>query len=112
MPTPHAPESLVLDFLRSTGEPLQLIDLGADFLAQQGVPTERVSGPFRVAIGRRQSKAGNSFYEYSQNGVPLPDGLSTWLRIDGVVIPMGRIRPSQKGHPGDVPPAVEIQRRL
>ncbi|MCX6539116.1 MAG: hypothetical protein NT151_09320 [Acidobacteria bacterium] len=89
----------MLEFLRSTGEQVRLLDLGAEFSTQQGVPTDRLSGPFRISIGRRQSKAGNAFYEYSQNNLPLPDGLSTWLRIEGVVVPMGRIRPSQKGHP-------------
>jgi hypothetical protein len=47
----------------------------------------------------KESKAGNAYYEYSQTGVPLPDGLSTYLRLEKVVIPMGRIRPSQAGHP-------------
>jgi hypothetical protein len=99
MPTAQLPQSLMLEFLRSTCEPVRLLDLSAEFLTQQRVPTEKLPSPFRIAIGRKQSKAGNAFYEYSQNSLPLPDGLSSWLRIEGVVIPMGRIRPSQTGHP-------------
>lgn len=93
------PDSITLEFLNASGQPVRLMDLGPAFLQGNGLPATDTVSPFRIAILKRCSKAGNAFYDYSQNAVPLPDGLSTYLRVEGVVIPMGRIRPSQSGHP-------------
>jgi hypothetical protein len=94
-----APECIVVEFLRSSGEPVRLIDLGAEFLNANNVDHTEVNKPFRVAITKKASKAGNAFYDYFQNGVPLPDGLATFIRVEGAIVPMGKIRPSQKGYP-------------
>lgn len=93
------PESVTLEFLHSSGDQVRLIDLGTEFLDENGISSSRYSSPFKIAIMRKQSKAGNSFYEYSQNGVPLPDGLSTYLKVEGTVVPMGKTRPSKNGYP-------------
>jgi hypothetical protein len=94
------PEQIVVDFLGSSGTPVRLLDLGAEFLSSMNIVDKRqAERPFRVAVERKQSKAGNAYYEYSQNAVPLPDGLSTMIKIEGVVIPMGRIHPSNNGYP-------------
>lgn len=97
--TPKAPETITLEFLRSSGEPIHLLDLGPDFLTSVGVDPHDASRPFRVAIERKQSKVGNAYYEYSQNSVPLPDGLSTYVRLEGAIVPMGKTRPSKNGFP-------------
>lgn len=93
------PETIQVDFLTDSGEPVRLHDLGRDFLNQLGVGVVSPSARFRIAVRRKQSKGGNAFYEYSQQSVPLPDGLSTYLRVEGTVVPMGLIHPSKKGHP-------------
>ena len=65
----------------------------------RGAHSPEYQHPFRVAIEKRRSHAGNAFYDYAQNAVPFPDGLATWLRLEGGVIPFGNIRPSKKGYP-------------
>ncbi len=100
MNTPQQPPGqIMVEFLSSSGEPLRLIDLGADFVSSSGAGTENAEKPFRVALFKQRSKKGNAFYDYSQNALPLPDGLSTFVRVDGTIVPMGKIRPSQKGYP-------------
>lgn len=94
------PEQIVIDFLSSSGTPIRLLDLGADFLSGQNIIEKRqAERPFRIAIEKKQSKAGNAYYEYAQNALPLPDGLSTLIKVEGVVVPMGRIHPSKNGYP-------------
>lgn len=96
----QAPESITLEFLDPNLRPIQLLDLGSEFLDNMKVDARDAHRPFRVAIQKRASKAGNYFYEYSQNAVPLPDGLNTYLRLEGAIVPMGRIHPSQSSaHP-------------
>lgn len=93
------PNDVLLEFLNSNGEPVRLIDLGSEFLDQMQIPPSRYGSSFRVQIEKKTSKAGNDYYNYYQNGVPLPDGLNTFLKLDGTVIPMGKTRPSQSGFP-------------
>ena len=94
-----APNEITLEFLHSSGEPIRLMDLGTDFLEENQITSSNQSKPFRIAIAKKPSKAGNPYYEYSQNGLPLPDGLSTYLRVEGTVLPFGKTRPSKTGHP-------------
>ena len=98
--TNQAPETITLELLDPNLSPIQLLDLGREFLDASHIDAHKARRPFRVAIERKESKAGNSFYDYSQNAVPLPDGLNTYLRIEGAIIPMGRIHPSKTSkHP-------------
>jgi len=101
MPTTKAPSYLMLEFLDTDLRPVSIQDLGPDFADAAGLDASgsALSKAFRIAIEKKASKAGNAYYEYSQTGIPLPDGLSTFLRLEKVVIPLGRIRPSQAGHP-------------
>jgi hypothetical protein len=101
MPATKAPSHLTLDFLDADLQPICLQDLGSSFLDAAGLDTSAsaLRKPFRIAIERKFSQAGNAYYDYTQTGIPLPDGLRTYLRLERVVIPMGRIRPSQAGHP-------------
>jgi hypothetical protein len=97
--TPNAPENITVEFLHANGEHIRLGDLGSDFLSSLGLGLGDGVRPFRVAIERRESKAGNAYYEYSQNGVPFPDGLSTYVRVEGAIVPLGRVHPSNNGYP-------------
>lgn len=94
-----APSQILVEFIRASGEEVRLIDLGTAFSSTFNVGQNNPNKPFRIAVTRRSSKAGNAFYDYAQNGVPLPDGLATYIRVEGAIVPMGKIRPSQKGYP-------------
>ncbi len=91
-----APESVLIDFLHPNMGAIALSELGQAFLAMVGL-TSVTDRPFRIAAEKKVSKAGNAYYEYSQTRVPLPDGLDTFCRMEGVVIPMGKIKPSKSG---------------
>ncbi|MFN8176411.1 MAG: hypothetical protein U0167_00630 [bacterium] len=97
--TPNAPDKITVEFLDSSLASIHLIDLGPDFLHANGIDNVTPDRPFKVAVERKTSKAGNAYYEYSQNGVPLPTGLATFLRVEGAVVPFGKARPSKSGHP-------------
>jgi hypothetical protein len=97
--TDKAPECVTVEFLHASGEPVRLGDLGGAFLTANRIDPTVGAIPFRVAVAKKRSHAGNAFYDYAQNGIPFPDGLSTFVRVEGAVIPLGRIRPSQKGYP-------------
>lgn len=97
--TDRAPDHVTVEFLQAGGGPVRLADLGPEFMAANGILPGKAASAFRVAVEKKQSKAGNAFYDYAQNGVPLPDGLSTFVRVEGTIVPMGRTRPSQKGYP-------------
>ncbi|MBA3708816.1 MAG: hypothetical protein H0W83_08375 [Planctomycetes bacterium] len=93
------PDQITLEFYRSNGDVARLIDMGLEFLKANAIDPSRHNNPFRVGIEKRPSKAGNMYFEYSQNALPLPDGLNTFIKIEGTVIPMGSTRPSGKGYP-------------
>lgn len=97
--TPRAPETILVELLRSSGDALRLLDLGTAFLSANGMDAREADRPFRVAVSRKLSGAGNAYYDYSQNAVPLPDGLATYVRVEGAIVPMGKTRPSHKGYP-------------
>jgi len=97
--TPNAPDSITLQFLRADGTSIQLRDLGDEFLEANGITSDAADRPFRVLIEKQTSKAGNAFYDYSQNGVTLPDGLRATLAVEGVRLAFGDPRPSKKGYP-------------
>lgn len=85
-----APEVLIVEFLNPSGNFLVYSDLGTEFCMNFGINNaEQLKKPFQISIAKKSSKAGNAYYEYSQQSVPLPDGLSTLLRINGFLIPMG-----------------------
>ena len=95
----NSPEQIVIEFLNAAGQQIRLIDLGTEFLEANGVDQSRYNQPFRIGIHKKISKAGNAFYEYSQNGVPLPDGFLIFIKIEGSIIPFGKVHPSQNGYP-------------
>jgi hypothetical protein len=93
-------EQVVLEFLYPSGQPIRLLDLGLDFLGKLNLDPTTADRPFRIGIGKKKSKAGNWYYEYQQNGVPLPAGMETYMRVEGTLVPMGSIRPAKRtGNP-------------
>jgi hypothetical protein len=95
----NAPDKITVEFLQASGEPVRLGDLGPVFLAVNNISSADPSKPFKVGIQQKTSQKGNAFYSYQQNGIPLPDGLNTFVRVEGGIVPMGRTRPSQAGYP-------------
>lgn len=95
----HLPATIMAEFLRPDGSPLLLGELGAEFMELNGVGLDRRLAPFRVAIRQKTSKAGNFFYEYSQNAIPFPTGFDTLVRVEHQIIPLGRLHQSEKGNP-------------
>ena len=93
------PLAIKLEFLNANLGSVHIIDLGWSFLESAGISSAEAGRPLIVAIDRKTSIKDNYFYEYEQKDLPLPDGLNTYLRLEGVIIPMGRIRPSKKGNP-------------
>ena len=97
--TDKAPEFVTVEFLDASGSPVKLIDLGSSCHSANGITTVDPKIASRVEVSKQKRQAVKRFYDYSQNAVPLPDGLASFIRVEGVVVPMGRIRPSKKGHP-------------
>ena len=89
------PEFVVVDFFREDVTPVTQGDLGITFLQLLGITSIDNGKPFKVAVEKKLSKAKNAYYEFSQTRIPFPDGLDTLLRIEGVVIPMGKVHPSK-----------------
>jgi len=99
MATRGAPTTVVVSFQRPNGSPVCLLDLGMDFLDANGIPMHLWERRFRVEVDGRISKAGNTFYQYQQNGVPLPDGLDTRVCVEDTELAMGPEHMSNRGHP-------------
>lgn len=87
-----APDEIVVEFLDPAGRSLTYSDLGNRFCEDFGIQTQADKDkPFKVSIPKKASKTGgNAYYEYNQQSVSLPDGLSTLLRVNGFLVPMGK----------------------
>ena len=90
---------VTVEFFRSNGSPVNLIDLSPEFLSSNGISNENAARPFRIGMQPKVSKAGNEFFEYAQNSIPLPDGLQTYVKVNGTLVPMGSVKPSKSGNP-------------
>lgn len=95
----RAPESILAEFFNSSDDPVTLGHFDADFLKENGLETYDKGRPFRISISKQISKAGNAFYDYVHFGIPLPEGLTTLVRIEGVFIPMNQKGVSKGGNP-------------
>lgn len=93
------PDSIIIDFLGLDMNPVRLFQLGSTFIQLNGLESVDNSLPLKVAASKQTSKAGNFYYSYEQNQIPFPDGLATQVRVEGIVVPFGKVRLSQKGHP-------------
>jgi hypothetical protein len=110
--THNGPDRIIVEFLQANGDAVPLADLGPEFIAANGIAPSKAALPFRVQVERQIGQAGSAFYEYAQNGVPLPDGLATLMRVAGTIVPMGPTKrrqdvlarlpepgPSESGYP-------------
>ncbi|MEP7337438.1 MAG: hypothetical protein ABI977_06815 [Acidobacteriota bacterium] len=46
----------------------------------------------RIGVLKKQSSAGNAYYIYEQHAVPLLEGLATFIKVEGTIVPMGKIK--------------------
>jgi len=90
---------LLVEFLHPDSNPIDLLDLGFEFLEREKVPQTRWERPFRLELFAVYSRAGNPLYDYSLSKVPLPDGLDTRLRIEGSEVEFGEEHASDAGNP-------------
>jgi len=93
------PSTVVAEFFRSPGEPIFMRELGDQYLEEVDYPPSKRDNPLRIAVEQNISKAGNIYYKYMQNGVPLPTGLDSLVKIEGVFIPLNRSGFSDKQYP-------------
>lgn len=94
-----APDYIVVDFLSAAVHPLTHASVGEAFIRSLGTAPFEPEKPLKLAVDKKKSKAGNPYYDFSQSSIPLPDGLSTLIRVEGVLIPLGKIKPSKNGNP-------------
>jgi len=80
-----------------SGRPLTYADLGDDFFRRLG-PSESPDTPVRFELEAGQSKAGNTYYSWDLNGIPLPDGFATGVKLLGSDIPLSVPRESKNGN--------------
>lgn len=90
---------VLVEYLRRDGTTMLLADLGIDYLQRLGIALVQAGRPFRVEPEEKTSKKGNTYFEYQQGGIPLPDGLETRIRVGGVELTMGPERQSKSGNP-------------
>lgn len=94
--TDSAPETILLEFLDEDFDPIELADLGEDFLDFLGIDEDDSYRPFRIAIENKIRQAGNIYYHYSQNEIPLPSALDTHFKVENTFIRMGKIGKSKR----------------
>lgn len=56
----NLPDFITIEFLDTSGSPVRLIDLGSAFLSANGITTIDPVSPFRIAVSKQKSKAGNA----------------------------------------------------
>lgn len=93
------PSTIVAEFFRSPGEPIFMKELGEQYLEEMGYPLSRRENPLKIALEQDISNAGNIYYRYMQNAVPLPTGMDSLVKIEGVFIPLNRSGFSDKQYP-------------
>ena len=93
------PENIQLEFLHPDGRAILFRELGTVFLTANTIPPEKLDSPTRVAISSKLSQAGNTFYDFSMQGLLLPDKINTLLRLEGNLLPFGTTEKSKSGNP-------------
>ena len=96
----EAPDHILVEFFRPTGEAVRLGELGDEFLFEVRASREVHEMPFAFAMAKRENKAGNAFYRFQQDRIQLPDGLHTIFRVGGEIVPQGVLGTApQTGNP-------------
>ncbi|MHB1195140.1 MAG: hypothetical protein ACYC6F_19120 [Longimicrobiales bacterium] len=54
--------------------------------------------PAEFPLVAAESKAGHTYYQWDLNGVPLPDGFATRIRVLGQDIQLSPVRESKNGN--------------
>lgn len=89
---------LYLEILNKSGIPIKYADLGEKFLEDNNLEGLKINNDIKIRLDEQESKAGNIYYTFSQNGLPLPDGLDTIFKINDILLPLSPTKPSKKGY--------------
>ncbi|MBI4218731.1 MAG: hypothetical protein HY682_01210 [Chloroflexi bacterium] len=92
----HCP---IVTFHHPSGEPVTWGEFDPAFLRANRIGPSSWERPVRVELVAQQSKQGNTFFNYEQGGVPLPDGLETELRLDDLTLRADEVGKSKRGNP-------------
>ena len=93
------PAAIVAEFFISPGDPVRMVDLGLNCLEEVGYPLSKSDNTLKIALEQKLSNAGNIYYQYVQNAVPLPSGLASLIKIEGFFIPLNKSGFSEKQYP-------------
>lgn len=101
VPTEHllAQPRPLLTFQHPSGEVVTWGEFDPGFLRASGIGPISWDQPMRVELLEQQSKLGNIYFSYEQNGLPLPDGMETEICLDGVRLQAGQVGQSKRGNP-------------
>lgn len=94
----HPPAAPVVGFVHPGGNPVLIGELDADFLSKASLGPSSWERPLRAELEPKLSKRGNTFFDYQQV-LPLPDGLDTFVSVDGTRLSASAIHESQRGNP-------------
>ena len=88
---------MTVEFQTPNGAPILGRDFGQQFLLENEL-TSQAENPLVIRIDPQKSHAGNWFYSWDLNGVPLPDGFATSLVVNGEVLRPGVVGESKNGN--------------
>jgi hypothetical protein len=94
----HIGSAPLVGFLHPLGTAVMIGELDSDFLSSASLGPSSWERPLRVELEPKLSKRGNTFFDYEQV-LPLPDGLDTFVSINGATLDAGSIGTSQRGNP-------------
>lgn len=89
----------IVTFHHPSGDAVTWGELDPEFLRASGIGPSSWDRPVRVELVAQRSKRGNTFFSYEQGRLPLPDGLETEIRLDGVALEADEVGESKRGNP-------------
>ncbi len=96
---PSMPDALKIELLHPDGSAVLLRELGAEAMAALGISSQAGDRPLIMEVEAQISKAGNTYYDFWQNALPLPDQLDTRIKVDGNEVRFGPAHNSRRGNP-------------
>jgi hypothetical protein len=93
------PKTLRIELMHPDGKPVRIREIGTDAMAALGISAGAADKPLVMEAEAQISKAGNTYYDFWQNALPLPDQLDTRIKVDGNEIPLGPAHDSRRGNP-------------
>jgi len=92
-------DAIVVEVFHPDGAPVGLLELGFEFLERMGIPNTKWERPLRIEVPGKISKAGNVYFDFSMTGIPLPEGIDTFVTVESASVEFGSERLSSSGNP-------------